>query len=106
MPDFNDDLKSKGIDILDLSYSYTTDASKMKLDFKGTSFSNLKTGFLYERVITKINDERGNILKFNTDFNISKDDKENCYINVTISFSLNSRYREKNYEEIISNFGF
>ena len=103
--DLNESLKGIGIDLADFSYSYTTDVSKLKLDFKGSSLNNLKTDFLYERVITKINDERGNILRFYTNFNISGD-KENCCMDITISFSFNSRYREKNYEEILSNFDY
>ena len=60
---------------------------------------------MFERVLYKINDERGNILKSNIHFNISENKNESS-LTFPISFCFNSKYREKNYEEIMSNFTF
>ena len=102
--ELNENMKSLGINISDLSYSYNNfDVTKFQITFNGSSISNFKTNILLEQVLYKINDERGNILSGNLNFDISKNYEE---IFFTISFSFNGKYREKNYEEIISSFTF
>ena len=65
----------------------------------------MKSDILFEKVFYKINEEKGNILKFNINFNISGKSCEND-VSMSMSVVFNSKYKEKNYEEIISNFAF
>ena len=102
----NGDLYKAGFDILNASYTYNSnDTTKFNINFKGTSFSNLKTGVSFEKLLYAINNEKGNVFKFNMDVNVSKDRKKSN-ITFTISFLFNVTYREKNYEEIVPNLTF
>ena len=102
----NGDLHNAGFNILDASYTYNSnDTTKFNINFKGTSFSNLKTGVSFEKVLYATNNEKGNIFKFNMDVNASKNQNKSN-ITFTISFLFNVTYREKNYEEIVPNLTF
>ncbi|MCR5290955.1 MAG: RHS repeat-associated core domain-containing protein, partial [Treponema sp.] len=103
---FNNDLLSNGFDISDISYNYNNnDITKFTISFKDSSLSNLKTNMLFERVLHKNNEERGNIISFDSKFNVSTCKNEN-YLDFTITLSFNAKYREKKYEEIVSDIRF
>ena len=91
----NEDLLNAGVDIKNASYTYNNnDMTKFNISFKGTSFSNLKTAVSFEKVLYKINEEKGNALKFDMNANVSKN-KDESNITFTISFLFNVTYKEE-----------
>ena len=63
----NGDLHNAGFNILDASYTYNSnDTTKFNINFKGTSFSNLKTGVSFEKVLYATNNEKENTKKLHS----------------------------------------
>ena len=62
--------------------------------------SNLKTDILLEKVLYRINDEKGNILRLNMNFK-AREIKDTANMIFTISFSFNARFKEQTYEEFL-----
>ena len=103
---YEDYILSNGFDIVNMSYSLNdNDITKFTAKINNISFGEgaLNTNILFERVLYKINDERGNIIKFNFNVDLLKD-KSN--VTFGISFAINGQYRRKDFEKTLSNFSF
>ncbi len=97
--ELNEAWLNKGGDILNTSYKYIIN-DETRFTIKIQDLSNLKTDILLEKVLYRINDEKGNILRLNMNFK-AREIKDTANMIFTISFSFNARFKEQTYEEFL-----
>ena len=102
--ELNEDWLNRGGDILNCSYKYNIN-DETCVTVKIQNISGIKTDILLEKILYKINNEKGNILKVNMNFK-ALDIKDTKNMFFTISFSFNARFKEQTYEEFLFNNTF